>query len=114
MDFVTPSKEPMRADPPGFRVIASAWFRPDVTDRHRSPVFVAFTIVSGDRRAFAVARDPGGALLIQEYQFISDPDEGEPFAERIGGGPSPDPLINCIGDPLDAWIVGGHLPNQGR
>jgi hypothetical protein len=103
-------QQPMRHDPPQFRIMGARWFAPHETDGHRSPVYLLFTIVFNERRAIAIARDPDGRLYGAEYhEVIEEPPTGQgPFAARIDG--EADPIIAVIGDPLDAWIVGGHLP----
>lgn len=115
MDYITPSKQPMGRDPYRFRVMGGAWYEPHENDRFQSPVYVVFTIVENERRAFAVARMPHGRLFCREYHEEMDSDGRGPFAMRIDyGEPGDDPaddFINIIGDPLDAWIVGGMLPD---
>ena len=114
MEYISPMKKPMRGDPPGFRIMGSAWFEPDEHDGQRSPLYVVFSIAGNERRAFAVGRDEAGVLECHEYHEVTPhPDDRQtPYAARIDG--SRDGWINCLGDPLDAWIAGGFLPKRLR
>ena len=133
MEYVPDEKQPMRSDPPEFRVVRTHWYEPWQGDTHRAPVLVAFTICNGDRRAFSVTRDEAGRLSIDEYEeVIPDPDQGQgigeagrraqeaqgPYAGRIlypDEGRAAHPIVvSTIGDAIDGWIVGGHLPLEQR
>lgn len=104
-------RPPMKGEPPQFRILGSAWFHEPEYEHHRAPVWVVFTIVDMQRRAFIVTRDPDGLLYAAEYHQVDEPETDQtPFAARIDG--RADAVIAVVGDPLDAWIVTGRLPSD--